>query len=333
MLRNDADLRSQGAYRQVANIFAVESNAPGLHVVKSGYQIDQSALADAAHADQCDHLTRFDGHIDILEHRRLAIGEMDIVESDPLRETLRVAGAGLVLNLRYFIQYFENPLGPRQTLMNRSVGSSQPLERLIHEKHRGHEGHELALRAAAGDNAPTAIPDHAADTEGSEQLHRRRNDRFDSTGAQGLFEQPPIFNREALIFIVFHAEGLDDAITLNTLLKQGGKGAGADLAALGDAFYFSAHAHHRQYRSGKNDERDARQHPLFKKRHRDQDHERDRVFHKGRHRVGDGIAQQADIAVDARHQSSRRMPVKKRHREGLEMAVQRVAHIIDDAQP
>src|SRR4029434_8786252 len=112
MPRHNADLRSQRAYRQVANIFAVESNAPGLHVVKSGYQIDQSALADAAHDDQCDHLTCFHRHTDILEHRRLAIGEMDIVESDPLRETLRVVGAGLVLNLLYFLQYFEKPLGP-----------------------------------------------------------------------------------------------------------------------------------------------------------------------------------------------------------------------------
>src|SRR5262245_2442598 len=121
MLGHNSDLCAERAYGQVANVFAVERDVARLHIIKPGDQIDQSALTDAADTDQRDHLTRFDRKSDILEYRRRAIGEVDVFQSDRLRKALGVAGAGLVLNLRYFIQYFEDPFRPRQALMNCGV--------------------------------------------------------------------------------------------------------------------------------------------------------------------------------------------------------------------
>ena len=57
-------------------------NATGVDVVESRNQIDQRALADAAHADHRDHLPGFDGQIDALQDRRVGVGKINVTKLD-----------------------------------------------------------------------------------------------------------------------------------------------------------------------------------------------------------------------------------------------------------
>src|SRR5579884_825820 len=112
-LGNDADLRTQGRKGDVANIFAVDQQAPGIHVEETRDQVHQSALSSAARANHREHLAGMHFEVDFAENiARLRIGrvvaERDVFENYALAEPGEDFRAGFLAHFIFDAHEAEN---------------------------------------------------------------------------------------------------------------------------------------------------------------------------------------------------------------------------------
>ena len=83
ILRDNTDLTAQIAQFDLADIGVVDLDAPVVHVVETGDQVDGGGLADPGPADQADHLAGLDFEADVVEHWfALVVSEGHLVKAD-----------------------------------------------------------------------------------------------------------------------------------------------------------------------------------------------------------------------------------------------------------
>ena len=330
-LGDDRDLRPQRAQRVVADVDAVDGDAAFTDVVEARNQVGDRALAAAAHADEGHHLAGIDREVDVLEHRLDAVAEADVLEDETSAHRRQRTGAGPIDDLGSGIEQLEDALGPRHPLLNRRVGFRETLERLVEEEHRRQEGEEGALAAPAGDDAVAAVPDDAADREGREHFERRRRERLDHARLHVEAIEPSVLGLEALALVLLHPEGLDDPVALHRLLEERGEEPERALAALAEATEALRQPDDRQHRRREDQERDQRQGRILVESDGHQGQERGGVAHHRRYGVGEGRAYEGDVVAHPRQDVAGRRAVEEREREALDVLIQLVAEVADDA--
>ena len=110
-------------------------------------QIDQRALADAAHADQRHHLPGFDDQIDALQDRRVGVSKSTPPKLDFVLQTASPPRIRLMSSIAGFSSNISKTRSaPAMTLDEHwcRFGSS-PLNGPYIKNTRGHKRHELAL--------------------------------------------------------------------------------------------------------------------------------------------------------------------------------------------
>ena len=103
------------------------------------------------------------------------------------------------------------------------------------------------------------------------------------------------------------------------------------LPALAEAAQALRQLHDRQHRGREDEERDQRERRVLEEGDDDQRDQRRRVAHDRRDGVGERAAHQRHVVADPRQDVARRGAVEEREREALDVLVQLVAHVADDA--
>ena len=212
------------------------------------------------------------------------------------------------------------------------VGLRQALERIVEQEQRGEEGEEGALRAAADDDAVAAVPDDAGDPEGGEDLHHRIGegaDRACPSCTGGRAARSP--RRSA----ASRSASMPNALT--TRLPWMVSCSSTVMLPIETWPFFANDAQplrqpdDRQHRGREDDEGDQRQQPVLVERDDHQDDQRRRVLQHRRDGIGERGAHQGDVVGDARDDGAGRRAVEERQRQMLDVIVQRVAQVGDDA--
>ena len=89
ILRNNADLATQGIQLDLGDVIAIDQDSTLTRLIQARQQLHQRALATAALADDADEGPRLDLEVDILEHLRLSRTE---AEGEALKPHITLQG-------------------------------------------------------------------------------------------------------------------------------------------------------------------------------------------------------------------------------------------------
>ncbi len=149
VLGDDGDLRAQRRDGQIADVAAVNEQAPAGDVEEARQQVHQRGLARAAGADDCDHLSRPHLKIDVVQHLARAISvliaEVNVLEAYALVERRQLRRAGLLAHIILGIEKIEDRRGRTQRLLEVVVKLPELAHRLVKLEDRDDERQEHAL--------------------------------------------------------------------------------------------------------------------------------------------------------------------------------------------
>ena len=196
-------------HRQVAEVDAIDRDAPLLHVVKPRQQADERGLAGAAPTDDPDHLSRLDLERHVAEDRLIAVvAECHVVEANRPADILpRHRMLGLRDQGRC-VEQFQHPLAAGEKARQPGREVRQRAQGGVEHREVGEERDQLAERHLAADHVPPAdIPDDQP-AEPEDDLHRG------GVGGVRMFDPlPPLAEvvaggMEAVAFSRFLRKGL-----------------------------------------------------------------------------------------------------------------------------
>ena len=185
-LEDDAEFLTQVVHRQVAEIDAIDRDAPLLHVVKPRQQADERGLAGAAPPHDPHHLSRPHLERHVAEDRLIAIvAECHVVEANctadilPGHRVLRLSDQG------WCVEQFQHPLAAGEKARQPGREVRQRAQGGVEHREVGEESDQLAERHLAADHVPPAdIPDDQP-AEPEDDLHRG------GVGGVGVFDPLP----------------------------------------------------------------------------------------------------------------------------------------------
>jgi len=220
LLGNDADLGPQRGDGDVAEVGSVdEDGAPG-DFIEAGDEVDEGGFAGTAHPHDGDQFPGPYREVDVLQHRFVAVVEMDMPEFDAPGNGGQWEGARALDDFRGRVENVVDPVGGGNALLERQVHAAQALDRFVEQDQGGQEGEKIARGRDPLDHAVAAIADDGHNPDAAEEFHERRQQGVHGSGFHGVVERPGVLFAEALLFVFFHPEGLDDAIAANGFVEN-----------------------------------------------------------------------------------------------------------------
>ena len=151
LLEGDAHDLAQLILREVANVAAVDGDAPLGHVVEARHQVDQRRLARASSAQDADSLAGLHGEADVLQRRWIerAVGplerEGDILECHATLDVGRVRRAHVVgvLHIGLVVDDLPDAAGRGVAAQHERDQDGHQGQRRDHQREVLCEGHDL----------------------------------------------------------------------------------------------------------------------------------------------------------------------------------------------
>ena len=132
LLGDDADLGAQGIEFDVANVVAVDGDAPLGNVEEARNQAGQGGLAGPAGAHQRHHLALANMQVDVAQQGDpVLVVELHLFEGNLLLEGRQTDGPGFVHHFRFGVQVMEHLFGGAEGLLVRVADARQPLHRFV----------------------------------------------------------------------------------------------------------------------------------------------------------------------------------------------------------
>ena len=117
-------------YAQVLDIDAVDEHLALLHIVVTGYEVEQGRLARAALSYERDGLALGYDEVDVAQHPLLVVAEGHVAELNLVLQSADVYGVLLLAYVDFGIEYAVDALHAGQTLGDVVAGSRELLERV-----------------------------------------------------------------------------------------------------------------------------------------------------------------------------------------------------------
>ena len=174
LLRDQADLPTQGLQRDLAEVEAVDGEASRGGVVEAGQQAGQRGLARSRAPHQRHHLAASERQVHVREHGRPVVGEADTLEADRLAERRQKGRAGTVRDLGLAVHHGEDAGGRRQRVLQLHIELVQAPHRHVEEPEPHQDDEEAPPVERAGGDAPAREIEDAGPRGGAHQLHHRR---------------------------------------------------------------------------------------------------------------------------------------------------------------
>ena len=167
LLEGEPDVATEAVDREVAEVVAVEGDAPGGGVVEAGQERDQRGLAGAGGPDDRDHLAGRHVEVDVGEDGALAalVGERHPFEADVAAGLLEGERARSILDRGHGVEHLVEAHRGALRLAGERHDPGQDLEREREHQHVGHERHQAAEAQAAGPDRQHAGEEHDAEGE------------------------------------------------------------------------------------------------------------------------------------------------------------------------
>ena len=161
VLRHHADGRAQRVLRDVADILAVDRNAPAADLVEAEQQARDGGFAGAGRTNHRHFAAGRDLEAEPFEDFPIGlVGEGDVLEADRTALDHERLGVRLVLDLRLAREDCEHPLDVDHRLLDLAIDHAHEVERLVELDHHGVDHHEVADGVGAGLDAVSAHHHH-----------------------------------------------------------------------------------------------------------------------------------------------------------------------------
>ena len=169
VLRHDADGLAQAVLLQVADVGAIDGDAPAGDVVEAEQQPAEGGFARAGMPDHGDGLAGRDLEVHVEQDlSRRIVGEADLFETHRGVVGGEAAGVGLVGDFARLVEQAEHALDVGEGLADFAIDHAEEVERDVELQHVGIDQHDVADRHAAVDHADGGLPQHAGDGDGND---------------------------------------------------------------------------------------------------------------------------------------------------------------------
>ena len=227
VLEHHADVVAQRVEVDVANVDAVDRDAPGVHVVEAREHERDRRLARARAADERDRLARRDREIEVAQHRiGRRVAERHVLEAHLRRGISRSERIGRVLHDRRRVEQVVDALGAGAGELADGEDRGELADRRRDEEHVGGEREERAQRDATVEREPPAEREHRDLSEGRDGLHRGLEPGLDVHQADARGEHLARTAGQALELTLLLPEALHDPHAGHVFLDHVGDVAG-----------------------------------------------------------------------------------------------------------
>ena len=331
VLLDGGDLRAQAGQVPVAQVDAVDGDAPGSGVVGAVHQLGEGGLGGSGLADQRDRLAGGDVQVDVGQHRLSAV----VAEGGPLERDFPphrgLVATGVLVQLRGRREQGKDPARPRDAVAKLREHRGRLVAGVAEQRHQPDEGDQLAQLDAARVQHHDTVQQRQRRRDAERQ--QRHVERLDPALAHHQVAEHAGGAAEAPLLPGFAHGGLDHLDAGDHLF--GHRGQVPVLGALLRQRRTHA-AHVIAHRGGKRqtvERRHERQHGI------DQDHVGQR-HHEADRQVGevdeggvDHLVDQARVVGGACHQVADALAVVKGLTLAEQAAVQLVAGVALQAVP
>ena len=226
ILRDDADLRAQGAGVEFAQIDAVEADRTFGHVEVAQQQLEQGGLAGAAGADQGHRLAGIDVERDVIQRLGLGprrVAEHHRVEGDTGRPFDReFARSGRCLDRGFGVQQFHQALGGAGSAHDVAPDLREHADTAGGEGRVEHERSQLTGAHRARTDGLRTQPQHehdgAEDAGNHAGRHQRAHANATDRGAKAALDRVVV----ALRLVTLMGEGLHRGNGIENFTGHGG---------------------------------------------------------------------------------------------------------------
>ena len=322
VLFDGGDLRAQAGQVPVAQVDAVDGDAPGAGVVGAVHQLGEGGLGGPGLADQRHRFSGGDAQVDVGQHRLSRL----VVEGDPLEGNGAAHGgpvpAGVLIQLGGGGDHGQDAARPGDAVAHLREAHGRLVARVAEQRHQPDEGDQFAQfdAARAQQHDPVQERQRGSDAEGEQ----RRVQRLDAALAHQQVAEHAGSAVEALPFPGLAHGGLDHLDAGNHLFRHRRQPPVLG-ALLGERRRHAPHVV--AHRGGERQTVERRHHrqPGVDQRHVGERHrEPDRQVGQVDDAGVDHFVDQARVVGSARHQIADPLPVV----EGLTLAQQAAVQFV-----
>ncbi len=166
VLRDDTDGGPQRLLRHLAQVQAVDADAPGVDVVETVQQTRQRRLSGTGVADHGDRAAGGNLEVDAVQDLAArVVAESNALEADARMTRHERHGAGAILHVRVLIQQREQPSQVGERLLDLAIHHAEEEQRRRELQQVGVDQHQVAYREPAADHAGRRAPHHRGDAD------------------------------------------------------------------------------------------------------------------------------------------------------------------------
>ena len=224
VLKHHGELAAQAVAGQLADVPAVQQDAPAGHVVEAHQQVDERGLAAARFADDGDDLARLGGEGHVVQHGHiLGVAEGHVVELHAALAVLEVDGVLAVGGLGGQVEQGQEALGGGEGGLQLADDVRELIDRPGKAPGIQHEGAHAAQRDAAHHVHHRAEHAHRGEGEVVDEVDGRAGDRAGVVGVPCGVDGLVVVGLEAgveLLLLMVGADGLQAGDGLLTVAVQ-----------------------------------------------------------------------------------------------------------------
>ena len=221
------DRVAQRIQGHVADILAVNGDAPAGDVVEARHQVGDGRLAGARRTDDAERLARADGERHPAQRLRVAIlgpiGERDVLEAQLAAGQRQRWRRRLVRHVRLLIEHLEQPLAGGGGARERVDHHAELAHRQLQNGHERQELDQAAHRGLAIHHLEPAHQQHQAHGGVVGEGHHRRVLHPDADALAGQQQCPPRGAVELAHLVILRGEGAHHANPAQVLVHHPGE--------------------------------------------------------------------------------------------------------------